>query len=48
MILSKLIVNSFLLRSDIVQILDEKTFYIPNFYLFVGGEKGFRFQVTSS
>jgi len=34
------------LRSDAVQILDEKTFYIPNFYLFVGGEKGFRFQAS--
>ena len=32
-------------RSDMVQILDQKTFYIPNFHLFVGGERGFRFQV---
>ena len=32
-------------RSDLVQILDQKTFYIPNFHLFVGGERGFRFQV---
>ena len=34
-----------LCRSDLVQILDQKTFYIPNFHLFVGGERGFRFQV---
>jgi len=34
------------LRSDLVQILDQKTFYIPNFHLFVGGERGFRFQAS--
>ena len=35
-------------RSDLVQILDQKTFYIPNFHLFVGGERGFRFQVSAN
>jgi len=39
--------NLYELRSDAVQILDEKTFYIPNFYLFVEGEKGYRFQASS-
>ena len=34
------------LRSDQVQLLDDKTFYIPQFYLDVGGERGFRFQAS--
>ena len=34
------------LRSDPVQILDDKTFYIPHFYLYTGGEKGYRFQAS--
>ena len=34
------------LRSDIVEILDDKTFSIPKFYLRTGGEKGFRFQAS--
>ena len=34
------------LRSDIVEILDDKTFSIPKFFLRTGGEKGFRFQAS--
>ena len=34
------------LRSDQVQILDDRTFYIPQFYLYVGGERGYRFQAS--
>lgn len=34
------------LRSDQVQLLDDKTFYIPQFYLDVGGERGYRFQAS--
>jgi hypothetical protein len=29
-----------------VQILDDKTVYIPNFFLFVGNEKGYKFKVN--
>ena len=32
------------LNSDTVQILDDKTFYIPDFYLHTGGSKGYKFQ----
>jgi hypothetical protein len=31
--------------SDDVQIVDDKTVYIPNFFLFVGNEKGYKFKV---
>ena len=34
------------LRSDPVQILDDKTFYIPHFFLYTGGDKGYRFQAS--
>lgn len=34
------------LRSDVIQILDKKTFYIPNFHLFVAGQRGYRFQAS--
>ena len=32
-------------RSDIVVLLDDKTIYIPNFFLTVGKNTGYRFKV---
>ena len=34
------------LRSDPIQILDDRSFLIPAFYLYTGGEKGYRFQAS--
>ena len=33
--------------SDDVQMVDDKTVYIPNFFLFVGNEKGYKFKVRT-
>ena len=34
------------LRSDPIQILDDRSFLIPAFYLYTGGDKGYRFQAS--
>ena len=34
-----------LFSSDIVQLLDDKTIYIPNFFLTVGNTRGYKFKV---
>ena len=40
--------NKFLFSSDVVQLLDDKTIYIPNFFLTVGLNKGYKFKVRGS